>query len=159
MTARGTSNGNESGSSYARRSRKRRMLQPYGGHGGNGSQVPCYRCQLPLTFATLTVDRIVAGMDGGTYCWSNVRPACGACNIKTGNQLRDHRRRFPQGTQVVFARNRRFFTADKVCWDIVGGESEALLTLRSRATGRHRYNVSRAHLMAVTDPTALELAA
>lgn len=71
----------------------------------------------------------------------------------------DHYKRFPKGTQVVFARNRMFFTADKVLWDIVDGESEALLTLRSRSSGRKRYNVSRAHLMAVTDPTALEMAA
>jgi len=159
VTTRGTSNGNSSGNSYDRRQRKRRMLAPYGGHGGNGRTVPCYRCRLPLTFATLTVDRIVAGMDGGTYAWPNCRPACGGCNIETGNRLRDHRRRFPKGTQVVFARNRMFFTTDKVLWDIVAGEDEPLLTLRSRATGRHRYNVNRAHLMAVTAPQELEQAA
>jgi hypothetical protein len=71
----------------------------------------------------------------------------------------DHYRRFPKGTQVVFAHNRMFFTADKVCWDIVGGETQPRLTLRSRRSGRKRYNVKRAHLMAVTDPTVLELAA
>ena len=107
---RGTSNGNASGSSYARRSRKRRMLAPYGGHGGNGETVPCYRCKVALTYETLT---------------------------------------------VVFARNRMFYTADKVLWDIIDGEGEALLTLQSRATGRRRFNVSRAHLLAVSEPKEL----
>ena len=131
------------------------MLAPYGGHGGNGETVPCYRCKVALTYETLTVDRIKAGMDHGTYCWSNVRPACEACNITTGNQLKWHRQKFPLGSPVVFARNRMFYTADKVLWDIIDGEGEALLTLQSRATGRRRFNVSRAHLLAVSEPKEL----
>lgn len=154
MSARGTSNGNAAGSSYARRKRKERMLAPYGGHGGDGERVPCYRCKAPLTYATLTVDRIIAGMDGGTYCWSNVRPACGNCNSVTGSQLRDHRRRFPLGSPVVFASNRNFWTHEKQLWDIIDGESEALLTLRNRATGATRRNIPRARLYAVSDPAA-----
>lgn len=135
------------------------MLAPYGGHGGNGITVPCYRCHHALTYQTLTVDRIVAGMDGGTYAWPNVRPACGSCNIATGNQLRDHRRKFPLGSPVVFASNRNFWTADKVLWDVVAGESEPLLTLRSRATGVHRHNVQRSRLLAVSDPLERRAAA
>ena len=42
---RGTSNGNATGSSADRRKRRTRMLAPYGGHGGNGETVPCYRCK------------------------------------------------------------------------------------------------------------------
>lgn len=147
---RGTSNGNASGSAVSRRKRKQRMLAPHGGHGGTGTTVPCYRCQVQLTCDTLTVDRIVAGMDGGSYAWGNVRPACQGCNIKTGNQLRDHRRKFPKDSPVVFARNRNFYTHTKVLWDVIEGEGEATLTLRSRATGRRRYNVSRGHLLAVS---------
>jgi hypothetical protein len=152
VRTRGTSNGNASGSSHARRTRKRRMLSPEGGHGGNGTTVPCYRCKAPLTYETLTVDRKVAGMDGGSYAWENCQPACEGCNIETGNQLKWHRRKFPLGSPVVFARNRKFWTVDKVLWDIIDGEDEPLLTLRSRATGRRRYNVSRAHLLAVGEP-------
>lgn len=157
--SRGTSNGNATGSAASRRKRKQRMLQPYGGHGGNGETVPCYRCRQPLTYATLTVDRIVAGMDGGSYAWPNVRPACQECNIATGNQLKWHRRKFPKGSPVVFATNRRFWTADKVLWDIVDGEGEPLLTLRSRESGRRRYNVSRNRLLAVSEPEEARAAA
>ena len=155
---RGTSNGNATGSSYARRKRKQRMLAPYGGHGGNGETVPCYRCKAELTYDTLTVDRIVAGMDGGTYNWRNVRPACNYCNSVTGSQLRDHRKRFPLGSPVVFASNRNFWTHEKQLWDIVDGESEPLLTLRNRATGHHRRNVERSRLYAVSDPEAVRSA-
>jgi hypothetical protein len=52
----------------------------------------CYRCGTLLTEETLTVDRIVPGCMGGTYRRTNIRPACGPCNIHTGNQVRDSRR-------------------------------------------------------------------
>lgn len=152
LCRRGTSNGNASGSAAARRKRKQRMLAPEGGHGGTGWTVPCYRCKVPLWYSTLTVDRIVAGLDGGSYAWPNVRPACSECNIYTGNMLRDHRRKFPKGSPVVFARNRLFWTHDKVLYDIVDGESEALLTLRNRASGRTYRNISRHRILAVSAP-------
>jgi len=53
----------------------------------------CYRCGKLLTEETLTVDRIIPGCMGGTYRRSNIRPACGPCNIHTGNQVRDARRK------------------------------------------------------------------
>lgn len=53
----------------------------------------CYRCGFLLTGETLTVDRIIPGCMGGTYRRNNIRPACGPCNIHTGNQVRDARRK------------------------------------------------------------------
>jgi hypothetical protein len=40
-----------------------------------------------LDDATITVDRIVPGRDGGTYRRNNIRPACGPCNSETGGAL------------------------------------------------------------------------
>lgn len=47
----------------------------------------CYRCGVLLSVATVTVDRIVPGRDGGTYRRTNIRPACGGCNSTTGGAL------------------------------------------------------------------------
>jgi hypothetical protein len=42
---------------------------------------------------TLTVDRHpVAGADGGTYDYDNIRPACMPCNSRAGTALREARR-------------------------------------------------------------------
>lgn len=152
LCRRGTSNGNATGNAASRRRRKLRMLAPYGGHGGTGETVPCYRCRKDLTYATLTVDRIVAGLDGGTYAWPNVRPACSECNIYTGNMLRDHRRKFPKGRPVVFITNRKFAAQEQVRYDIIDGESEVVLTVRNRVTGRIQRNVQRTRLYAVSAP-------
>lgn len=101
---RGTTNGNQRGSSYSRRSRRKWLLETY------ASDFPgycrCYRCgrllfnpdDYPGTEDTwkdwhlelaqpLTVDRIVPGKQGGTYRRSNIRPACGHCNSETGGAL------------------------------------------------------------------------
>lgn len=48
----------------------------------------CYRCGRLLVFETLTVDRIIPGCQGGTYRRTNIRPACGPCNEKTGGGVR-----------------------------------------------------------------------
>jgi tRNA(Ile2) C34 agmatinyltransferase TiaS len=48
----------------------------------------CYRCGCLLSFETLEVDRIKPGCEGGTYARTNIRPACGDCNIETGNAVR-----------------------------------------------------------------------
>lgn len=50
-------------------------------------KAPCYRCGLILTFDTITVDRIVPGIEGGRYIRKNIRPACAPCNCETGGQL------------------------------------------------------------------------
>lgn len=106
-TRRGTSNKNERGSSYSRRSRRVWLVLTY------ASNVPgycrCYRCgrllfnpdaepaltdQHILIYGTqtmsaqaLTVDRIIPGCQGGTYRRNNIRPACGGCNSETGGAL------------------------------------------------------------------------
>lgn len=108
-TRRGTSNRNERGSSYSRRSRRAWMIITY------ASDVPgycrCYRCGVllfnpddhPTLKETesviarkgmllapafrLTVDRIIPGCMGGTYRRTNIRPACGGCNSETGGAL------------------------------------------------------------------------
>lgn len=127
---RGTSNKNLTGSAANRRARKQWLLVTF----GDGRSCRCYRCGCELTAATLTVDRILAGMDGGTYVRSNIRPACEPCNIYTGNKLRDHRRRFPLGVPVRFAGRSTHWVA----WEIVAGESEDVLLLRSTRSGMHR---------------------
>lgn len=48
----------------------------------------CYRCGDLLSLVTLTVDRIIPGIHGGTYRRNNIRPACGSCNSETGATLR-----------------------------------------------------------------------
>ncbi len=106
-TKRGTSNRNERGSSYSRRSRRAWMILTY------AANVPgfcrCYRCggllfnpdapveitpfhlarwgTQQLTAQPMTIDRIIPGCDGGTYRRNNIRPACGGCNSETGGPL------------------------------------------------------------------------
>lgn len=85
---RGTSNTNDRGSAAQRRARKQWLLDTF----GDGVVVRCYRfvaCGQVLTFATLTVDRIIPGILGGTYRRGNIRPACGHCNSITGIRLRE----------------------------------------------------------------------
>lgn len=47
----------------------------------------CYRCGDLLVEGTVTVDRIVPGVKGGTYRRDNIRPACGRHNSETGARL------------------------------------------------------------------------
>lgn len=51
----------------------------------------CYRCGLLLTVESVTVDRIIPGIKGGTYRRDNIRPACDRCNNETGQALRVER--------------------------------------------------------------------
>lgn len=112
-TKRGTSNANERGSSYTRRSRRAWIVLTY------ASNVPgfarCYRCggllfnpdeypthtggelvtnpaesTRPIVAYPLTIDRIIPGCKGGTYRRNNIRPACGMCNSETGGALAEH---------------------------------------------------------------------
>lgn len=80
---RGTSNSNARGSSEDRRRRRAWLLSNF----GDGRSVRCYRCPQRLTDGTLTVDRIVPGVEGGTYRRDNIRPACAGCNSETGGRL------------------------------------------------------------------------
>lgn len=84
---RGTSNGNDRGNSADRAARRRFLLDTF----GDGTACPCWRCGAELTEETLTVDRIIAGVDGGRYVRGNIRPACGPCNSETGGGLHTRR--------------------------------------------------------------------
>jgi 5-methylcytosine-specific restriction endonuclease McrA len=102
---RGTSNGNANGNSTDRRRRKEWLIEIYRadtdarvrfgtviaaeeGHPDAEPACRCYRCGTLCTFETVTVDRIIPGCRGGTYRRNNIRPACGACNSKTGGAVR-----------------------------------------------------------------------
>lgn len=87
---RGSSNKNETGSSYQRRARKRWLLAMF----GDGETCPrsFEGCDVALTFETLTVDRFpIRKIDGGTYRRANIRPACAFHNSQDGS-LEMHRR-------------------------------------------------------------------
>lgn len=83
MTHRGTTNRNARGSSYDRRARRLWLLANF----GDGVTAPCYRCGAVLDGSSVTVDRRVPGVLGGTYIRTNIRPACGPCNSETGGAL------------------------------------------------------------------------
>lgn len=83
VARRGTSNTNDRGSSYDRAARRAFLLAKH----GDGVTCPCYRCGVTLDDATITVDRIRPGCDGGRYTRDNIRPACAPCNSETGGAL------------------------------------------------------------------------
>lgn len=107
---RGTSNSNSRGNSKARRSRRKWLVEtyradrdvlPHPGMEDNpidvalGEGVPacrCYRCGTLLTEETVTADRIIPGIEGGSYRRENIRPCCGYCNSSTGAMLAHQRR-------------------------------------------------------------------
>lgn len=65
---------------------------------GDGEKAPCKLmisplCQQWVTLETITVDRIVPGIDGGTYVRANIRPACAPCQHRQGQRLAIERRR------------------------------------------------------------------
>lgn len=111
LVRRGTSNGNERGSSYARAARRAWLVETYradadmpdfrppypvfnGCAPGMGEPAcRCYRCGCLCTVDTVTVDRIIPGALGGTYRRNNIRPACGTCNSSTGGALGNQRRK------------------------------------------------------------------
>jgi hypothetical protein len=87
MSRRGTSNTNMRGNTRDREARRAYLLRVYESSAGPGT-CRCYRCGLVLTFATVTVDRILPGVAGGTYRRNNIRPACSTCNSATGAKAR-----------------------------------------------------------------------
>lgn len=76
---------------YQRRKLKLWMLATF----GNGIVVECaFGCGRLLFFSEITLDRYpIAGIDGGRYVKSNLRPACLPCNTRHGQQLAAERRR------------------------------------------------------------------
>lgn len=79
-------NGNQRGSSSDRRARRRWLLEVYASDVEGHCR--CYRCGTLLNMYTITVDRIIPGVHGGTYRRNNIRPACYPCNNLTGQPLR-----------------------------------------------------------------------
>ena len=70
----GRAGGDKRGNAACRRARKHWMLSQF----GNGSVCPCSHCGTELDFGTVEADRIIAG---GSYCRTNVIPACRRCNV------------------------------------------------------------------------------
>lgn len=91
---RGTTNRNQRGSTIERAARRQWLLDTF----GDGETAPCMiswdeNCLGQVNDLTITVDRYpVAGIDGGTYERSNIRPACGPCNSRAGTALREARK-------------------------------------------------------------------
>jgi 5-methylcytosine-specific restriction endonuclease McrA len=73
------------GSSKDRAARRAYLLRTH----GDGQTCPCHFCGVDLTDATITVDRIIPGCEGGRYTRDNIRPACGPCNSEDGNLIKN----------------------------------------------------------------------
>lgn len=91
---RGTTNRNARGGAPQRRARRVWLVSEAAGFGGDGEKVPCaFGCGALLTVETVTVDRHpVAGIDGGTYAKTNIRPACMRCNASHGGRMGNARK-------------------------------------------------------------------
>jgi hypothetical protein len=76
--------GDDRGSALDRRRRKQWILDAY----GDGAHVACRHCWCVLTFDTLTVDRIVAGRDGGRYVRGNIQASCAHCANVQGGRIK-----------------------------------------------------------------------
>lgn len=90
---RSTSNGNSSGNSYQRRRRRQWLLDKF----GDGTTASCAlicteECEITVTIATIWVDRIIPGCQGGRYVHGNIQPSCGPCNMSAGGRLGAARR-------------------------------------------------------------------
>ncbi len=81
--ARSTSNSNQRGSSYERAKRRQFLMDKY----GDGEKCLCTHCGVVLTVFSVTCDRIIPGILGGTYSRSNVRPSCLPCNSSHGGKM------------------------------------------------------------------------
>lgn len=67
------------GNTADRRRRKFWLLRTF----GNDQVCHCVHCSHELTYATLTVDRIIPG---GSYSYPNIQPSCQGCNSRRGNK-------------------------------------------------------------------------
>lgn len=87
---RGTTNKNCSGNSEDRRRRREWLIATFGDDKG---KAPCQAeihhddCPGFVTIETLTVGRIVPGVEGGRYVRDNIRPEYGLCNSRHGGSL------------------------------------------------------------------------
>lgn len=73
---------------------------------GDGISCLCYSCAEVLLYSSLQADRIIPGRLGGTYARGNIRPACGPCNIRSGNALKALiRKKVPKRTILRMCRN------------------------------------------------------
>jgi hypothetical protein len=62
--------------------RRKWLLSPDAPFGGDGEQTPCFWCESPVTYDTLSVDRWpYCGHEGGGYNRLNIVPSCDPCNI------------------------------------------------------------------------------
>ncbi len=73
------------GNARDRAARRRWLLTPGAGFGGDGEKVRCAaalgeRCEGLVSYETMNVDRIVPGCLGGRYTRDNIRPTCFTCN-------------------------------------------------------------------------------
>ena len=84
----GRTNRNERGSSYNRRARRKWLVSPAAGFGGDGVKVPCWECGRMLTEDEVIADRRVPGSEGGTYRRDNIRgPHCPRCSCRQGAKM------------------------------------------------------------------------
>jgi len=98
--------GDKRGNNRDRRKRKQYLVEHYRANVdldlATGEPVPlgegepacrCYRCGCLLTVETVTQDRRIAGVEGGTYFDPmNLRPACAFDNSSTGGILGNARK-------------------------------------------------------------------
>lgn len=85
-----TSHANERGSSRERRRRRKAVVAAHG--WPDAGIVVCWLCELVMGLADFTIDRVVPGIEGGTYALSNCRPCCRPCNLERGGRLGAARR-------------------------------------------------------------------
>lgn len=89
-----TTNRNARGGSDQRRARRQWLVNTF----GDGELVDCQLrahpdCWVAMSVNTVSPDRIVPGVLGGTYRRSNIRPACPTCQSSTGGRLGNQRKR------------------------------------------------------------------
>lgn len=80
-----TSHANERGSAWQRRARREWLVAEYG--WPEAGLVCCWLCGVPMMADEFTVDRVLPGIQGGTYAYGNCRPACRPCNLSRGGLL------------------------------------------------------------------------
>jgi len=104
---RGCTNRNSRGNSEGRRRRRQWLIDTY----GDGSKADCWLavpgvCAGPVTFETISVERVQPGHAGGTYRRDNSGPAC-----PPGQS--------PQGARFARERRRQRAAADQALRDLV----------------------------------------